>query len=116
LPGGPFETFGGGAITVRYSGASDAWQQIAAMVWVRGKKAPVTQGAAPISTSSGVVRIPLLDEVVLLPRGKQLVVRLGPTTWTGIFNGTPLPPPAERTITIERATLNLSVLRRAVSR
>ena len=54
-----------------------------ATVWVKGTGTPVTEGAAPIKSSSGVVKIPLMDEAVLLQRGKKIIVRLGrsrPTT------------------------------------
>jgi len=86
-----------------------------AQVTVKGTVEPVTQGAAPITSASGVVTIPLMDTAVLLPRGKRLTVRLGPTIPEGVFNGTP-PPPGQRTITIQRVTLRLSVLKRAVSK
>jgi len=120
LPGGPLETFGDGSVSVHYSGASPAWTQLVAQLTVnqptlKGEVEPVTQGAVPIKSTSGVVTIPLMDTVVLLPRGKRLTVRLGPTIPEGVFNGTP-PPPGSRTITIQRVTLKLSVLRRAVSR
>jgi predicted acyl esterase len=115
LPGGPFETFGDGVLTVRYSGASAAWTQLVAQVTVKGNEAPVTQGATPIRAASGVVRIPLMDTAVLLPRGKRLTVRLGPTLPSGVFGEAP-PLPAQRSITIQRVTLTLSVLRRAVSK
>lgn len=115
LPGGPLETFGDGSVSVRYSGASPAWTQLVVQVTVRGTVEPVTQGAAPITSASGVVKVPLMDTAVLLPRGRRLTVRLGPTIPEGVFNGTP-PPPGQRTITIRRVTLQLSVLKRAVSK
>jgi pimeloyl-ACP methyl ester carboxylesterase len=120
LPGGPLETFGDGSVTVRYSGASPAWTQLVAQLTVnqptlKGKVEPVTQGAVPIKSTSGVVTIPLMDTAVLLPRGKRLTVRLGPTIPEGVFNETP-PPPGQRTITIQRVTLKLSVLRHTVSK
>ncbi len=115
LPGGPFETFGDGTLTVHYSGASPKWTQIVASVLLQGKGAPVTEGAAPISETSGVVKIPLMNAAVLLPRGKPLTVRLGPTVPEGVFNATP-PPPSERAITIGSVTLKLSMLKRTVSK
>lgn len=115
LPGGPLETFGDGSVSVRYSGASPAWTQLVAQVTVSGTVEPVTQGAAPIKSTSGVVTIPLMDTAVLLSRGKRLTVRLGPTIPEGVFNGTP-PPPGRRAITIQRVTLKLSTLKRPVSR
>ena len=113
LPGGPLETFGGGSVRVRYSGGGQGWTQLAATVSVRGRATPVTEGAARVTASSGVLRIPLMNQAVLLPRGKKLVVRIGAGTKDGIFE-----PPAGQggSISIGRVTLNLSVLRRAVSR
>jgi dienelactone hydrolase len=116
LTGGPFETFGDGSISVRYSGNSGAWKQMRAMVAVKGRKAPVTIGAANVNKTSGVVTIPLLDEAVLLPRGRKLVVTVGSTSADDVyapFFGGPGSPP---TIKIGRITLKLSLLTRAVSK
>lgn len=117
LTGGPLETFGDGSITVRYSHSTGAWTDIRAMVSVQGSKTPVTVGAARLTKPSGVVRIPLLDEAVLLPRGKKLVVTVGATSADGVYSliagG---PPGAASAIKLGRVTLNLSLLKRAVSR
>ncbi|HZD87059.1 MAG TPA: CocE/NonD family hydrolase [Gaiellaceae bacterium] len=112
LTGGPLETFGGGSVVVRYSGAS-GWTHLVAAVSVQGSPTPVTIGAAQLTKPSGLLRIPLLDEAVLLPRGKRLVVTVGATSPGGVFGGT---EPAGATITLGRVTLNLSLLRLAVSR
>src|SRR5207248_1326624 len=72
---GPHETFGHSFLTVHYSGASN-WTHLVATVSVKGDSTPVTEGAAPISTASGTVKIPLMDEAVLLPRHKKLVITL----------------------------------------
>jgi pimeloyl-ACP methyl ester carboxylesterase len=112
LTGGPLETFGDGSVTVRYSGATD-WTHLAATVSVKGQTTPVTVGATRVTKAAGVLRIPLLDEAVLLARGKPLVVRLGGTSLGGVFtNGVP----AGARITLGRVTLKLSVLKRTVSR
>lgn len=106
LPGGPFETFGAGSVTIRYSSAS--WKQAVARV-TTAKGDLVTEGAAAVTESSGVLTIPLFDEVAFLPRGKKLVVTLSgrDSTFGGAAGGT---------IAIRRVTLKLSALRRAVSR
>jgi hypothetical protein len=106
LPGGPLETFGSGNVTIRYSGAS--WTQVVATVSTTDGNV-VTEGAAPVTSRSGVLKIRLLDEVTLLPRGKQLTVTLSShnTTFGGTTTGK---------IAIGRVTLRLSVLQRAVSR
>lgn len=106
LPGGPFETFGAGTVTVRYTGAS--WKQVVAKVSTPNGTL-VTEGAAPVRKPADVLTIPLLDEAVFLPRGKKLVVSL--SSHDAEFGGS-----AGGGITIRRVTLKLSVLRHAVSR
>jgi len=105
LPGGPLETFGAGSVTIRFTGAS--WQQVVATVSTTNGKV-VSEGAAPVKAQAGVLKIPLLDEAMLLPRGKKLVVTL--RNHDATFGGT-----ATGKITIRRVTLKLSVLARAVS-
>lgn len=107
LTGGPFQTFGAGYIRVRYSGAK-SWTHLVATVSVKGTSIPVTEGAAPVSSSSGVLKIPLMDESVPLPRGKRIVVTLGATSKdhvfaTGVGKGA--------SITIGRVTAALSLLK-----
>jgi pimeloyl-ACP methyl ester carboxylesterase len=114
LTGGPLETFGDGSVTVRYSGAGPAWTQLVATVSVRGQATPVTEGGAPVTKPSGVLRIPLMDESVLLPRGKKLVVTLSASSPDGVFHA-PLAGTSD-SISIGRVTLDLSLLRRTVSR
>jgi fermentation-respiration switch protein FrsA (DUF1100 family) len=110
LPGGPLETFGDSSLTVRYTGS--VLTDIRAMVSVKGG-AVVTVGAAKLRGGSGVVKIPLLDEAVLLPRGKPLVVTVGGISAGGVY----LPHQAGggTAIKIGRVTLNLSVLKKTVS-
>jgi alpha-beta hydrolase superfamily lysophospholipase len=113
LPGGPFETFGDSSLTVRYSDHRTDSKQIRAMVSVKGSKTPVTFGAARLTDHAGVVRIPLSDQAVLLPRGKRLVVMVGMTSADGVYgtySGAPL------VAKIGRITLNLSLLRHTVSK
>jgi alpha-beta hydrolase superfamily lysophospholipase len=110
--GGPLETFGDSSLSIRYSHNS-ALTQIRAMVSVKGG-AVVTVGAAKLGGGSGVVKIPLLDEAVVLPRGKRLVVTVGGTTADGVY--LPIPGGGAPAITIGRVTLNLSLLRKTVSR
>jgi hypothetical protein len=113
LPGGPFETFGASSLSVRYSDHRADLKQIRAMVSVKGSKTPVTFGAARLTDHAGVVRIPLSDQAVLLPRGKRLVVTVGMTSADGVYatySGAPL------VATIGRITLNLSLLKHTVSK
>jgi dienelactone hydrolase len=113
LTGGPFETFGDSSLSVRYSDHRADLKQIRAMVSVKGSKTPVTFGAARLTDHAGVVRIPLSDQAVLLPRGKRLVVTVGFTSADGVYStifGAPL------VAKIGRITLNLSLLRHTVSK
>jgi len=119
LTGGPHETFGDGTVTVHYSGATN-YTHLVATISIQGGNTIVTEGAAPITSSSGVVKIPLMNEAVLLPRGKRLRVRLGATSWDDLYHlGIPTyasTPPSGATISIGSATLKLSFLKRAVSK
>ena len=119
LTGGPHETFGDGAVSVRYSGAA-SWTHLVATVSIKGSDTVVTEGAAPVRSSSGVVKIPLMNEAVLLPRGKRLMVRIGATSSDDVYNvGIPVyasPPPQGASITVGRVTLKLSFLKRTVSK
>jgi alpha-beta hydrolase superfamily lysophospholipase len=119
LTGGPHETFGDGFVKVRYSGAT-SWTHLVATVSVKGNKTPVTEGAAPIKSSAGVVKIPLMNQAVLLPRGKKLVVKLGAVSaedvlhiGSGIYASA---APQGASIKIGSATLKLSFLRHTVSK
>lgn len=105
LPGGPLETFGVGSVTIRYTDAS--WEQVVAKVSTADGTL-VTEGAAPVTQRAGVLKIPFLNEMALLPRGKKLVVTL--SNRDSVFGGT-----ATGSIAIQRVTLRLSVLQRAVS-
>lgn len=119
LTGGPHETFGDGVLTVHYSGAS-SWTHLVATVSVQGSKTPVTEGGAPIKSSSGVVKIPLMDEAVVLPRGKKLVVKLGSTSADDVYHlGIPIyasAAPQGSSIKLGSATLKLSLLKHTISK
>ena len=119
LTGGPYETFGDGFVTVHYSGATN-WTHLVATVSVKGSKTPVTEGAAPVKSSAGIVKIPLLDQAVRLPRGKKLVVKVGATSADDVNHvGVPIyatAAPGGASITVRSATLKLSFLRHSVSR
>ena len=119
LTGGPHETFGDGFVTVRYSGAEN-WTHLVAMVSVKNSATPITEGAAAIKASSGVVKIPLMDQAVFLPRGKRLVVSLGSVSADNVNQvGVPIyasEAPSGASIKIGGETLKLSFLKRAVSK
>jgi hypothetical protein len=75
----------------------------------------VTFGAAGLTKASGVLRIPLSNQAVLLPRGKRLVVTVGGETAGGVYDK-PALSVSTGFITIRRVTLNLSLLKKTVSR
>jgi dienelactone hydrolase len=119
LPGGPRETFGDSSLKVHYSGAK-SWPDLVATVLVKDKMTPVTEGAAPIRSSSGVVTIPLMNEAVFLPRGKPLVIELAPRSSDNVNNAgiSIYEPPVGGAgeIKVGKVTLKLSFLKRAVSK
>jgi dienelactone hydrolase len=119
LPGGPHETFGDGSVTVHYSGAVN-WTHLVAMVSVKDNATPISEGAAPIKSSSGVVKIQLMDEAVRVPRGKRLVVSLGSVSADNVNHvGVPVyasPAPQGASIKIGSETLKLPFLAHAVSK
>lgn len=117
ITGGPHETFGDSTVTVRYSDAR-SWDRLVAVLTVAGSSTPITAGGVKLTATSGVATIRLLNESVLMRPGSRLVVYLGATS-TVQSPGDALylddvQPGAS--ITIGRATLALSVLKRAVSR
>ncbi len=119
LPGGPRETFGDSSLEVRYSGAEN-WPDLVATVLVKDNSTPVTEGAAPIKSSSGVVTIPLMNEAVFLPRGKRLVIELAARSSDNVNKvGVSIYEPpvgGAGAIKVGTATLKLSFLKHTVSR
>jgi alpha-beta hydrolase superfamily lysophospholipase len=112
LTGGPNETFGGGTVKIRYSGAQ-SWPRLVATISVAGSAMPVTVGAVRVTKPAGIASIHLLDECVLLPRGKRVVVTIGAASSTGLYAED---APAGARITVGRVALTLSLLKRPVSR
>ena len=116
--GGPYETFGPGSVTVHYTAAKN-WTHLVATVWVQGSSTPVTEGAAPVKSSSGVVKIPLMNEAAFLKRGKKVIVDLGEESTDDVNHlHVPIYASAQQnaSIRIGSATLKLSFLKRAVSK
>jgi alpha-beta hydrolase superfamily lysophospholipase len=117
LTGGPHETFGDSTVTVRYSGAK-SWDRLVAVLTVAGNNTPISAGGTKISGTNGVATIRLMNESVLVPAGKRLVVTIGATsTVQSSANALYLDDVQPgSSITIGRMTLKLSVLQKAVSR
>jgi len=110
LTGGPHETFGDGTVAVRYANAK-SWNHLVATVALAGSPTSITEGGVKITTPSGVAIIHLMNESVLVPAGRRVIVTVSATS--DVF-GTAVP--AGSSITVGRETLKLSVLTRAVSR
>ncbi len=117
LTGGPHETFGDSTVTVRYTGAK-SWDRLVAVLTVAGNNTPISAGGTKISGANGVATIRLMNESVLVPAGKRLVVTIGATsTVQSSANALYLDDVQPgSSITIGRMTLKLSVLQKAVSR
>jgi hypothetical protein len=116
VTGGPHETFGDSTVVVRYSGA-EGWDRLVAVLAVQGSSTPITAGGVKLTAPSGKVTIRLMNEAVRFAAGKRLVLYLGPTSLVQDPNDAlylaSVQPSSK--ITIGRVTLNVSVLRRAVS-
>jgi alpha-beta hydrolase superfamily lysophospholipase len=113
FPGGPLETFGDGYVMVRYSG-NRRFGRLVASVTIKGTSTPLTFGAVNVKKQAGVVRIPLSNQAVLIPRGKRVVVVVGNQSAGGIYSA--VAPSPSSSITIGRVTLDLSLLKKTVSR
>jgi alpha-beta hydrolase superfamily lysophospholipase len=117
ITGGPHETFGDSTVVVRYSGAKN-WDRLVAVLAVAGNSTPITAGGVKLTASSGKVTIKLMNEAVRVAAGKKLVLYLSSTSIAqdpaDALYLAAVQPGAE--ITIGRVTLNVSVLKQAVSR
>jgi alpha-beta hydrolase superfamily lysophospholipase len=115
ITGGPHETFGASTVTVRYSNAK-TWDRLVAVVAVG--TTPITAGGVKLGAASGTATIKLMSQALRVAAGKKLVVYLSSTSLAqdpgdalylaGVQPGSQ--------ITIGRATLTLSMLKKAVSR
>jgi hypothetical protein len=117
ITGGPHETFGDSSVVVRYSGAK-SWDRLVAVLAVAGNSTPITAGGVKLTAASGKVTIKLMNEAVRVAAGKKLVLYLSSTSIAqdpgNALYLAAVQPGAE--ITIGRVTLNVSVLKQAVSR
>ena len=117
ITGGPHETFGDSSVVVRYSGAKN-WDRLVAVLAVAGNSTPITAGGVKLTAASGKVTIKLMNESVRVAAGKKLVLYLSSTSIAqdpgDALYLSAVQPGAE--ITIGRVTLNVSVLKQAVSR
>ena len=117
VTGGPHETFGESTVVVRYSGAK-SFDRLVAVLAVQGSSTPITAGGVKLTAASGKVTIKLMNEAVRFAAGKKLVLYLSSTSLAQSSSDAlylaAVQPTAQ--ITIGRVTLNLSVLKKAVSR
>ena len=117
VTGGPHETFGDSTVVVSYSGAKN-WDRLVAVLAVAGNSTPITAGGVKLTAASGKITIKLMNEAVRFAAGKRLVLYLSSTSLAQ-SSSDPLYLAAvqpDAAITIGRVTLNLSVLKKAVSR
>ena len=117
ITGGPHETFGDSSVVVRYSGAKN-WDRLVAVLAVAGNSTPITAGGVKLTAASGKVTIRLMNEAVRVAAGKKLVLYLSSTSIAqdpgdALYLAAVQPGAG---ITIGRVTLNVSVLKQAVSR
>jgi hypothetical protein len=117
ITGGPHETFGDSTVTVRYSNAN-GFDHLVAVLAAQGSATPISAGGVKLKGTSGTATIRLMNEVVRVPAGRKLVLYLSSTSLAQstsdalYING--VPPDAS--VTVGKATLKLSVLKKAVSR
>jgi len=116
ITGGLHETFGDSTVVVRYSGAEN-WDRLVAVLAVAGGATPISAGGVKLTGSSGKATIRLMNEAARVPSGKKLTLYLGSTSLAqssaNALYLAAVQPDAK--ITVGRVTLNLSVLKKAVS-
>ena len=115
ITGGPHETFGVTRIVVRYSGAQ-GWDRLVAVLAVGST--PITAGGVKIAAAQGIATINLMNQALDVPAGKKLTLYLASTSLAqsqanALYLASVQP---DAKITIGRVTMNLSVLKKAVSR
>jgi len=115
ITGGPHETFGATKVVIRYSGAQN-WDRLVAVLALG--TTPITAGGVKISAASGIVTISLMNQALKVPAGEKLTLYIGATslaqsTANALYLASVQP---DAKITIGRVTLQLSVLKKAVSR
>src|SRR5581483_9052183 len=113
ITGGPHETFGDSTLTVHYSGMKN-WDHLVAVLSASGIPTAISTGACALTGASGVAQIHFMNESVRVPAGAKLTVTLAATSGTAPVYATGVA--AGATITVGRATLALSSLKRAVSK
>jgi hypothetical protein len=115
ITGGPSETFGVSTVVVRYSGGK-GWDRLVAVLAVGGT--PITAGGVKIDAAQGKATIKLMNQAVRVASGQKLMLYLSSTSLArspaDALYLAAVTPGAQ--ITIGRVTLNVSKLKRAVSR
>jgi pimeloyl-ACP methyl ester carboxylesterase len=113
LTGGPHETFGDSTVTVRYSGAKN-WDHLVAVLSASGIPTPISTGGCLVTSASGVLQIHLMNESVRVPAGAKFTVTLASTSGVAPVYATA--EPAGASLMVGRVTLQLSFLKKAVSK
>jgi alpha-beta hydrolase superfamily lysophospholipase len=117
ITGGPHETFGDSTVVVPYTNAKQ-WDRLVAVLTVQGSTTPISAGGVKLTAASGKATIRLMNESVRFPAGKKLVLYLSSTSLAqssadALYLASVQP---DAQITIGRVTLNLSVLKKTVSK
>jgi alpha-beta hydrolase superfamily lysophospholipase len=115
ITGGPNETFGVSTVVVPYSGAK-SWDRLVAVLAV-GRTA-ITAGGVKLSAAQGTATIKLMNQALRVAAGQKLTLYLSSTSLAqspaNALYLAAVAPGAQ--ITIGRVTLNVSKLKKAVSK
>jgi alpha-beta hydrolase superfamily lysophospholipase len=115
ITGGPNETFGISTVVVRYSGGKN-WDRLVAVLAAGGTA--ITAGGVKISTAQGTATIKLMNQALRIATGQKLTLYLSSTSLAqspaNALYLAAVAPGAQ--ITIGRVTLNVSKLKKAVSK
>jgi alpha-beta hydrolase superfamily lysophospholipase len=115
ITGGPNETFGVSTVVVRYSGGK-SWDRLVAVLAV-GRTA-ITAGGVKLNTAQGTATIKLMNQALRVAAGQKLTLYLSSTSLAqspaNALYLAAVSPGAQ--ITIGRVTLNVSKLKKAVSK
>ena len=115
ITGGPHETFGVTTVSVPYSNAK-TWDHLVAVLAVGNT--PITAGGVKLAGASGTATIKFMNQALRIGSGQRLSVYLASTSLaqspSNALYLAAVQPGSQ--ITLGRATLKLSALKKAVSR
>jgi len=117
----PLEAFGAATVKVRLN-ATGGWSRLVAVLTATtpaGKEIVVSGGGAPVASGASTLRIRLIDQATLVPKGSRLTVTLGTSSLAQnpgnlLYLDLPLPDGAKATV--GDVVLTLPVLKTPVSK